>query len=682
MRVESNITYLETIVKNLFIFTCTVLIMLLGVQPAIAAEIEAKEYCIFIPPKDKTGAENSNQYRNGIIYYYDYINKKNGQDKIKIITNGSDNCEKELLHIESYKPVKQKRKKIPIISLHNETIEEDNPYQFFLTPNDVSFTNAVNSYMKKRLGVGDKEVKGKPIYNNSIWSGWSKTNEGKLSYVLMRGKDVNIPFAIQSANYLDYPVSKLIGYTWDDHSEDLKKLGEIADGYQTLSVINATTSKLINEIGKDSNNIYWELGVLAAIVSSEAIYYAVKEFYAGKFDPNLNAGQVRWALENLNLSEDDLKRIGIENLVSPIKMDCNNDNILREIYIQKWDADSQKWDTIYDFIDENDEDKGQECMPDELKIILDRSSDKEKKSKALNALPEAEIKTLDYANFSNITPTEEDIKGKDHTEAYLFRTGLTNIILIGVNLAELYLTKVNLSGADLTEADLTGADLTGADLTGADLTGADLTGADLTGADLTGADLTGADLTGADLTGADLTGADLTNTTLTAVNSYDVKSEENQNETFEDFIDALEKNKGYIQVTANIAKLKRQSLLDYIRNYKQRGTDPKKCRSEIVKIANEFKTYWDTYIRQSLIQYLTGGTTNDTVLNQAQLGEVLTELSTAINTVKPHADATTANFFVLPGPGGSTNAPTVVDQKRNNIKKLILDFKCPYPKSP
>ena len=150
------------------------------------------------------------------------------------------------------------------------------------------------------------------------------------------------------------------------------------------------------------------------------------------------------------------------------------------------------------------------------------------------------------------------------------------------------------------------------------------------------------------------------------------------NETFEDFTKALEKNKGYNQVTAGIAKLKRQSLLDYIRNYRQRGTDKNKCRSEKVKIANEFETYWGTYIRQSFIQYLTGGTTNETVLNQAQLGEVLTELSTSINAVTTHTTAT-AQYFVLPAPGSNTN---VVDQKRDNIRQLILGFDCPYPKSP
>ena len=153
------------------------------------------------------------------------------------------------------------------------------------------------------------------------------------------------------------------------------------------------------------------------------------------------------------------------------------------------------------------------------------------------------------------------------------------------------------------------------------------------------------------------------------------------NETFEDFTKALEKNKGYNQVTAGIAKLKRQSLLDYIRNYRQRGTDKDKCGDGKVKIANGFNTYWDTYIRQSFIQYLKGVTTNDIVLNQEQLGEVLTELSSAINAVKVHTDAT-AQYFVLPAPAPTPPPTDVVNTKRDNIRQLILGFDCPYPKSP
>ena len=575
-------------VKNLFIFTCTVFIMLLGLQPAIAE----KKYCVFIPPEDNAAADtNSTQYRKGIMDYYNSMEKNGNGDEVEIITNEDNNC---LLYIEPYNTVKPRHEKIPIISVSHdrtkgEESSEDDPYQFFLIPDGNKFTDAAISYMGERLG-GKESLKGKTImtlispdygddkylnelsekdnfthdsitiYASDEQKGfiWSYISKHDPAFVLLRGKGINISSAIKNADEFYYPVSKLIGDTWDGHNEDLIDLTEKADGYQTLSVINSIT-----------NNTYWELlGRLAAIVSLEAIDFAKEEF-----GDKLNRGQVRWALENLDLSQNDLRKIGIEDLVSPIKMDCNNRNILREIYIQEWDADDKRWKVIDDFPEENDGEEGEEekCREKDLNTILKISTDK--KLKALDNL--INTKTLDYANLSNIDLTGRDLTGAnlygadltgadltganltraDLTRADLIGVDLTKVILsnttltktnltdanlAGINLSDKDLTGTNLTGADLTGADLIGADLTEADLTEADLTeavlhraalhraalygaalyGAALTGAALTGAALTGAALTGADLTGADLTGADLTGADLTGADLTGANLY------------------------------------------------------------------------------------------------------------------------------------------------------------------
>ena len=507
--------------------------MLLGFQPAIAAEIAAKEYCVSIPPKVDTVPENK-QYRNGITDYYRNMNEKENDNKIKIITNEHLNCKEKLLEIESYKPVKQKHKKIPIISVSHDETKRGNPYQFFLIPNDDKFTYTAISYMERRLG-GKENLKGRTIMtlsssdyddddylnklrkeylftykSETIYDSdtkqnfiWPYISEHRPAFILLRGEGINIPLAIENATNFYYPVSKLIGHTWDDHSEDLEKLGEIADGYQKLSVFNFTTGKSTDDSNEksanSSNSIYWKLGRLAALVSSKAIDFAVDEFYAGKFNPALNSGQVRWALENLNLSEDDLKEIGIENLAPPIKMDCNNHNIFSEIYIQRWDADKQGWDSIYDFTvpDKNDENEGKKCMGEELKVILDRSSDK--KLDALNKLLKAEIKTLDYAYLPNITLTTQ----KDLTEADL--------------------TNATLTGAVLTNTILTGANLTGANLTGANLSRAILTEVNILGANLSKVNLSHATLTKVNLSGANLSEVKFSNTVLTEVDLSDAK---------------------------------------------------------------------------------------------------------------------------------------------------------------
>ena len=89
---------------------------------------------------------------------------------------------------------------------------------------------------------------------------------------------------------------------------------------------------------------------------------------------------------------------------------------------------------------------------------------------------------------------------------YLFRAGLSDAWLGGVdmrraslgfaNLQSAYLQKANLQGANLQKADLREVNLQGANLQGANLQGADLWTANLQKADLRRADLRGADLRG------------------------------------------------------------------------------------------------------------------------------------------------------------------------------------------
>lgn len=91
---------------------------------------------------------------------------------------------------------------------------------------------------------------------------------------------------------------------------------------------------------------------------------------------------------------------------------------------------------------------------------------------------------------------------------------LSSCMLVGADLASMYLTGANLTDANLSAADLSGATLSDSDLSESDLTRASLIGTTLTGADLTSATATFAGLAQANLAHAILTGADLTGANL------------------------------------------------------------------------------------------------------------------------------------------------------------------------
>lgn len=126
---------------------------------------------------------------------------------------------------------------------------------------------------------------------------------------------------------------------------------------------------------------------------------------------------------------------------------------------------------------------------------------------ALRLLSEGRKAWETYRNISG--PESIDLSNAD----------LTDLRIVGYNLAGADLTGVNANGvlmasADFDRAILDNANLASAILGGAKMRRASLRNANLAGADLRGAKLDGTDLTGADLTDANLDGCRLVDATL------------------------------------------------------------------------------------------------------------------------------------------------------------------------
>ena len=149
------------------------------------------------------------------------------------------------------------------------------------------------------------------------------------------------------------------------------------------------------------------------------------------------------------------------------------------------------------------------------------------------------------------------------------------------------------------------------------------------------------------------------------------------NQVYSDFIDTVVNNKGYNQVTAGLAKLKRQPLIRQIYDFVDYQKNAEICEDEKVETINQFESYWDTYISHSFTQYLNNATT-DTDISPVQLREIFTELSTAFNAVSPHTTQTAINFTLPDRVTDGTDA-AVVERRKEAIVALIQRFDCPQP---
>ena len=62
----------------------------------------------------------------------------------------------------------------------------------------------------------------------------------------------------------------------------------------------------------------------------------------------LGGEQVRWGLENLDLTAARLKELGLENFTRPVKVSCIDHETGGPIIIQQWDG--KKWSMVSDWI--------------------------------------------------------------------------------------------------------------------------------------------------------------------------------------------------------------------------------------------------------------------------------------------------------------------------------------------
>jgi branched-chain amino acid transport system substrate-binding protein len=89
-------------------------------------------------------------------------------------------------------------------------------------------------------------------------------------------------------------------------------------------------------------------GLINAMLGVEAIRTAQERF--GK--KPLTGEQVRWGLENLDISADRIKQLGFEGELRPIKVSCADHEGTRTGRVQTWDG--KKWNISSDWITSDD----------------------------------------------------------------------------------------------------------------------------------------------------------------------------------------------------------------------------------------------------------------------------------------------------------------------------------------
>jgi branched-chain amino acid transport system substrate-binding protein len=184
-------------------------------------------------------------------------------------------------------------------------------------------------------------------------STWLQIRQLKPNWVLMWGWGVMNSTAIREAAAVGFPMDHFIGIWYSGAEPDVIPAGKAAVGYKSATFHGSGTDfTVIRDIAKylydkgqgkttkdKTGDVLYVRGVLNAMFNTEAIRVAQKKFG----NKPLTGEQVRWGLENLDITAARVTELGAEGLVTPMKISCENHGGHGLVRIQQWDGAHWKY---------------------------------------------------------------------------------------------------------------------------------------------------------------------------------------------------------------------------------------------------------------------------------------------------------------------------------------------------
>jgi branched-chain amino acid transport system substrate-binding protein len=192
---------------------------------------------------------------------------------------------------------------------------------------------------------------------SSLWLGVDRDDP---DYMIIWGWGAMNPTAVKEAANIGYPMENFYGVWWSGSEDDARPAGDGAIGYRTLN-INGTGSDFpaiqdiikhvvepgksqVDSVSRVGENLY-NRGVMNSVVIAEAIRTAQE--ITGK--TAIDGADMRRGLENLNITAERLKEIGLEGFMQPLKVSCEDHNGHHPVYMQEWDG--KQWQPISDWFE-------------------------------------------------------------------------------------------------------------------------------------------------------------------------------------------------------------------------------------------------------------------------------------------------------------------------------------------
>ncbi|MBA3031553.1 MAG: ABC transporter substrate-binding protein [Gammaproteobacteria bacterium] len=188
---------------------------------------------------------------------------------------------------------------------------------------------------------------------------WLQVRQNRPDYVLLWGWGVMNSTALREAQATGYPREKMYGIWWAGAEPDVKDVGEAAKGYNALTLqhgveLNAKVTKdvlaLVHGKGQGTGpkdevgSVLYMRGLISAMLGIEGVKQAQERYGKGK---TMTGEQVRWGLENLDLTQQKLDGLGFAGVMRPVSTSCLDHMGSSWVRVHTWNG--SKWEFSSDW---------------------------------------------------------------------------------------------------------------------------------------------------------------------------------------------------------------------------------------------------------------------------------------------------------------------------------------------
>lgn len=190
-------------------------------------------------------------------------------------------------------------------------------------------------------------------------STWLQIRQQRPDYVVNWGWGVMNSTLLKEAQAVGYPRDKIYGVWWAGAEPDVKDIGEGAKGYNAITMQHGAepNAPFVKEIlekvhGKgqgtgpkdEVGSVLYVRGAMSAMLAVEGVRAAQERFGKGKV---MTGEQVRWGLENLNLTQAKLDALGFKGVMRPISTSCQDHMGAAWARIHTWNG--SRWEFTSDW---------------------------------------------------------------------------------------------------------------------------------------------------------------------------------------------------------------------------------------------------------------------------------------------------------------------------------------------